>query len=78
MADTPETFRSIEPLQQVEQPVSLNRRVERDNEHPDRQNRRPKNTKQTKVEAENEEIMDSAIQTESESGTAETHIDFRA
>ena len=80
MADTPQTFRSVEPLQQVEQPVSLNQRVDRNKDRPDRRNRprRPINTHAEMEEEINQDIEGAESPGVPDSESAGDHIDFRA
>jgi hypothetical protein len=80
MADTPQSFRSVEPLQQVEQPVSLNQRVDRNKDQPDRKNRqrRPKNPSASVSEIRTDDMQESGIQNPDSSEVAGDHIDFRA
>ena len=80
MADTPQSFRSVEPLQQVEQAVSLNQRVDRNKDQPDRRNRqrRPKKPNASVSEIRADDLQESGIQTPESSELAEDHIDFRA
>jgi hypothetical protein len=80
MADTPQSFRSVEPLQQVEQAVSLNQRVDRNKDQPNRQNRqrRPKNPNAAVPEESAEDPQESGIQNPESTESAGDHIDFRA
>jgi hypothetical protein len=80
MADTPQSFRSVEPLQQVEQPVSLNQRVDRNKDQSDRRNRqrRPKKSNAAVREDLTEDNQESGIQNPESSELAGDHIDFRA
>jgi hypothetical protein len=80
MADTPQSFRSLEPLQQVEQAVSLNQRVDRNKDQPNRRNRqrRPKNPNAAVPEESAEDQLESGIQNPESSEPAGDHIDFRA
>jgi hypothetical protein len=80
MADTPQSFRSVEPLQQVEQAVSLNQRVDRNKDQPNRRNRqrRPKNPKEAVPEDLAEDQLESGVPNPESSEPAGDHIDFRA
>lgn len=80
MADTPQSFRSVEPLQQVEQPVSLNQRVDRNKDQSDRRNRqrRPKNSNTAVREDRTEDSRETGIPDPENTETAGDHIDFRA
>lgn len=80
MADTPQSFRSVESLQQVEQPVSLNQRVDRNKDQPDRRNRqrRPKRPNGSAPEEKAEDLLDSENRNPAGSEPAGDHIDFRA
>jgi hypothetical protein len=80
MADTPQSFRSVEPLQQVEQPVSINQRVDRNKDKPDRKNRqrRPTIPNASVPEERTEDLQDSETPNTSGTKAAGDHIDFRA
>ncbi len=80
MADTPQSFRSVEPLRQVEQAVSLNQRVDRNQEQSDRQNRRrrPKKPGGSVSEDQVDLPQNSDNRDPPGSETAEGHIDFCA
>lgn len=80
MADTPQSFRSVEPLQQVEQAVSLNQRVDRNKDQPNRRNRqrRPKNPNVAVPEDSAEDKKETDIPSPDSTEMAGDHIDFRA
>ncbi len=80
MDDTPQSFRSVEPLQQVEQAVSLNQRVDRNKDQPNRRNRRkrPKNPNAAVPEEVTEDPQETGIRNPESSESAGDHIDFRA
>lgn len=80
MADGQQSFRSVEPLHQVEQPEMLNPRVDRNKDQPGRRNRqrRPKNPTVPVPDNPTDDMQNSGIQNPESAESAGDHIDFCA